>query len=126
MFLRTGIDIVEIDRFVELLNKHSTDLTQKFFTEVERSHAAGSDQPARCYASFWAIREAAYKVGGGSLWQHYSVEPSETGFELCVSADLFDSADCAIPENTSWDTSLALTDDEVVATVIGSHSLSVT
>lgn len=122
MSLKTGVDIVAVSRFDDLLDKHGDALTQEFFTRVERDYARTHDSPSHCYATYWALREAAYKIGGGSLWNDYSVDPSETAFSLTVDPELYDRDDCDVPPETDWSSSVTCTDDEVIATVLASWS----
>lgn len=115
--LETGIDIVNVNRFEDLLAEHGDNLTRKHFTEPEREYAGEQDEPARCYAAYWAVREAAFKIGGGSLWNDYSVEPNNGRFELVVEESLYDRNDCRVAPETNWTCSVTCTDDKTIATV---------
>lgn len=126
MGLKTGVDIVAVDRFENLLNKHGDALTQEFFTRPEQHYARDHDSPSRCYATYWALREAAYKIGGGSLWNDYSVDPSGTGFSLIVDPDLYDRDDSVVSPDTDWSSSVTCTDGEVIATVLANGSANFT
>lgn len=122
MSLKTGVDIVAVSRFDDLLDKHGDALTQEFFTRGERDYARNHDSPSRCYATYWALREAAYKIGGGSLWNDYSVDPSEPQFSLTVDPELYDRDDSIVPPETDWSSSVTCSDDEIIATVLASWS----
>lgn len=118
MPLRTGIDIVDVGRIRRLLSKYGSDFTEKYFTEAERQHADASPDPEHWYAAYWAIREAAFKIGQGSLWRHYSTSPGADSLELILDDRLFESGDCSIPPGADWSSSTTRNDQRVVATVL--------
>ena len=58
-----GLDVVDVDRFRVVL-KRSPSLTERFFTEEERSYCSHKTDPAIHFAGTFAAKEAVMKVLG--------------------------------------------------------------
>ena len=59
-----GIDVVEVERMQEVLDRDPRFL-RRVFSEDEISFCGQSARPAECYAVRWAAREACAKALGG-------------------------------------------------------------
>ena len=79
-----GIDLVDIDRIAEMLERHGDRFTERCFTAGERAYAdAGKRRRAERYAARFACKEAVLKALGtgwrdGISWTDVAVvhEPS--------------------------------------------------
>lgn len=63
-----GIDLVEVARIRELLEKHGTRFKQRTFTAGEIAYCDACAHPAMHYAARFAAKEAAAKALGTGLW----------------------------------------------------------
>lgn len=61
-----GIDLAEIHRIAELLDRHPDRSRRRLFTEGERAYCDRRADPARHFAARFAAKEAAYKALAGS------------------------------------------------------------
>ncbi|KAA3606699.1 MAG: holo-[acyl-carrier-protein] synthase [Planctomycetota bacterium] len=59
-----GIDLVEISRFGEVLDRQGEALLRKVFTAAERRECEGRAQPKQHFAARFAAKEAAMKALG--------------------------------------------------------------
>lgn len=76
-----GIDICEISRMANAIERHPT-LTSRVFTPEERSYCDSKARPAESYAARFAAREAVIKALGGyrgKLWQDISIARQPSG-----------------------------------------------
>jgi holo-[acyl-carrier protein] synthase len=76
-----GVDVVEVERVRELLDRRST-FPQRVFTPEEVEYCESKVAPAPCFAARWAAREAARKALGGvrgMRWRDVAVQRSPTG-----------------------------------------------
>ncbi|OGV48094.1 MAG: holo-[acyl-carrier-protein] synthase [Lentisphaerae bacterium GWF2_52_8] len=64
MILGIGTDIVEIERFRRLIERHGDLFLSRIFSEEERSEAASRRDPAPYFAGRWAAKEAFSKALG--------------------------------------------------------------
>lgn len=78
-----GIDIVEIDRIREMLERHENRFLARVYTEGEQAHSAGRKSRDEHLAGRFAAKEAVYKALGtgqtaGISWTDIEVvsEPS--------------------------------------------------
>lgn len=81
MIIGTGIDVVNIDRFAELINR-TPGLKERLFVPLERS------KPLRSLAARFAAKEAAAKALGapaGMNWHHCWVENDDEGAPYLVA-----------------------------------------
>lgn len=83
---RLGIDLVDVGRIRQLLEKHGDRFTERTFTEAEREYcnAATSANRALHYAARFAAKEAAAKALGtgfadGVSWKDIEVQRSFNG-----------------------------------------------
>ena len=80
MTLRTGIDILEIGRLQEVLDRHGRRFLERVFTERELAEVAG--KPASLAARF-AAKEAVSKALGTGIgmvgWQEVEILRGEKG-----------------------------------------------
>ena len=74
MIIGTGIDVVDIARFAETLER-SPALRERLFTEVER------DLPMRSLAARFAAKEALAKALGAPVGLHWTDATVERGVE---------------------------------------------
>ncbi len=63
-----GIDLVEVARVRELLEKHGARFKQRTFTAGEIAYCDACAQPAMHYAARFAAKEAVAKALGTGLW----------------------------------------------------------
>lgn len=64
MILGVGTDILKIQRMREIISGDSGAFLNKIFTERERLEASARDDPALCYATRFACKEAVFKCFG--------------------------------------------------------------
>ncbi len=115
-----GVDIVEIERFKNAMNRHPG-LIHRVFTEKEKSYCLSRKKPSRHFAVRFANKEAvlkALKTGRRGIgWRDVEVTKTQSGspkIELMNSAkDLINSED--IKEIL---VSLSFTHNSAVATAI--------
>jgi holo-[acyl-carrier protein] synthase len=67
MIFGTGIDIVEIDRIKNSLNKYSPKFEQKIFTSTEINYCQSQVNPAKHFAARFAVKEAVSKCLGTGI-----------------------------------------------------------
>jgi holo-[acyl-carrier protein] synthase len=70
-----GIDLVEVPRIRELLEKHGQRFKERTFTAGEIAYCDACAEPAMHYAARFAAKEAVAKALGTGLW-------AEAGREL--------------------------------------------
>lgn len=121
--LRHGIDLVEIARIADLLERHGDRFTDRCFVERERIYAdAGTKRRAERYAARFAAKEAVLKALGtgwrdGISWQDIEVVRMPSG-----RPQLTLTGRCAALADdlglTQWEVSLSHTDRHAVASVV--------
>jgi holo-[acyl-carrier protein] synthase len=84
MILGLGLDVVEISRVQQTLEKFGPRFLKRVFTEAERAYCDAKPQPVLHYAARFAAKEAAVKALGTGLsqgisWQHISIENLASG-----------------------------------------------
>ena len=89
MIFGTGLDIVEIDRIKNSLNKYSPKFEQKIFTPTEIDYCQSQGNPAKHFAARFAVKEAVSKCFGtgirGSLgFKDMEIINEETGKPILV------------------------------------------
>jgi holo-[acyl-carrier protein] synthase len=67
MIFGTGVDIVEIDRIKNSLNKYSPKFEQKIFTFTEIDYCQSQGDPAKHFAARFAVKEAVSKCLGTGI-----------------------------------------------------------
>lgn len=63
-----GIDLVEVSRIREMLEKHGRRFTERTFTSSEIAYCDACADPAMHYAARFAAKEAVAKALGTGLW----------------------------------------------------------
>lgn len=63
-----GIDLVEVSRIREMLEKHGPRFKERTFTRGEIAYCDSCADPAMHYAARFAAKEAAAKALGTGLW----------------------------------------------------------
>ena len=83
MIIGIGLDIVEVKRFAEALERNGERMRMRFFTTAERAYCESHRDPAPHYAARFAAKEAFAKalgrgIANGIRWVHVEVirEPS--------------------------------------------------
>ncbi len=84
MILGVGIDIVEVSRIAEILQKYSGRFAQRIFTEDERAYCESMPDPALHYAARFAAKESFVKALGtgfskGIAWKEICVQRLPSG-----------------------------------------------
>jgi holo-[acyl-carrier protein] synthase len=84
MILGMGIDIVEIGRIQEMIDKYGDHFLHKVFTDSEISWCGAKAKPSVHYAGRWAVKEAFYKALPPACqklsgWKSVEVVPSPHG-----------------------------------------------
>lgn len=79
-----GIDLVEIQRIAEVLDRRGAAFAQRLFTENERAYCDGHPSPSRHYAARFAAKEAISKalgtgIGGQANWLDIEITHDERG-----------------------------------------------
>ena len=79
-----GIDLVEVARVRDLLNRHGVRFKERTFTESERRYCDANADPAMHYAARFAAKEAVAKALGtgfadGVSWDDIEVLRAENG-----------------------------------------------
>lgn len=67
-----GVDVVEIERIANIINKYGELFLSKVFTEKEISWCSAKAFPATHFAGRWASKEAFYKALPSSCQPHSS------------------------------------------------------
>jgi len=82
--LAHGVDLVEIARIEQLLERHGERFLERVFTADERAYANASKRPAQHLAARFAAKEAALKALGtglryGIFWTDVAVHTGPEG-----------------------------------------------
>jgi holo-[acyl-carrier protein] synthase len=82
--LSTGIDIVEVERLAETIERRGARFVGRVFTEAERSYCESRPRPAIHYAGRFAVKEAVLKAirtgwVKGIRWTDVEVEVGDRG-----------------------------------------------
>ncbi|MFQ5892785.1 MAG: holo-ACP synthase [Candidatus Tectimicrobiota bacterium] len=85
----TGIDLVGIERFRRVLDRHGDRFLERVFTAREREECAGRADPARHLAVRFAVKEAVFKAlgtgwGRGVRWRDVEVTADAYGRPVCT------------------------------------------
>lgn len=79
MILGIGIDLVEVDRFARMMERHGDRMRKRLFTDGEWDYCHGHRYPERHLAARFAAKEAASKAFGTGIAQGVRF----TDFEIC-------------------------------------------
>ena len=64
MIIGIGIDIVDLDRFQRMLDRHGKRFLAKTFSEEEIAYCQSRKNPAQHFAARFAAKEAVFKALG--------------------------------------------------------------
>lgn len=123
-----GIDIVEISRFAELLDRHPDRARARLFTEGELAYAAGKKRELEHLAARFAAKEAALKALGsgwaeGVAWTDVEVTRDHAGRPGLALHNR--AAELAAAHGiTHWAISLSHAEQYATASVIGLRGAS--
>ena len=84
MIFGTGIDIIEINRIKNSIQKYSNRFEQKVFTQKEVDYCHSQADPAKHFAARFSVKEAVLKcfgtgITGGVLWKDIEVDKQKSG-----------------------------------------------
>jgi holo-[acyl-carrier protein] synthase len=84
MILGTGIDIIEVGRIREALQKHGAHFCDHVFTAEEQARAPGGEGRYPYYAGRWAAKEAVAKalgtgIGAACAWKDIAIRSDTAG-----------------------------------------------
>ena len=84
MIFGTGIDIVEVDRIKNSIQKYSDRFKKKIFTQKEIDYCHSQADPAKHFAARFTVKEAVLKcfgtgLTGGILWKDIEVGKLNSG-----------------------------------------------
>lgn len=84
MILGIGIDIIEVKRVGEAVERYGERFLRRIFTEAERAYCSGKKNAAIHYAGRFAAKEAAFKAmgrgwGGNIGWKEVEVTNLDSG-----------------------------------------------
>lgn len=118
-----GVDIIEISRIREMLERHGDHFLARVFTPAETGYCREHADPCPRLAARFAAKEAALKVIGtgwrdGIAWTDVEVVSLPSGAPtLAVKGKAADVA--AAMGITQWWVSLSHSKDNAIASVIG-------
>ena len=84
MIFGTGIDIIEVDRVKNSIQKYSERFKKKIFTQKEIDYCHSQADPAKHFAARFTVKEAVLKcfgtgMTGGILWKDIEVDRLKSG-----------------------------------------------
>ena len=84
MIVGTGVDLCEVPRIREAIEKHGARFTNRVFTEAESAYAEAKANRYERYAARFAAKEAAMKAlgtgwRGGIAWRDFEVSNLASG-----------------------------------------------
>jgi len=84
MIFGTGIDIIEVDRIKNSIQKYSDRFKKKIFTQKEIDYCHSQADPAKHFAARFTVKEAVLKcfgtgMTGGILWKDIEVDKMNSG-----------------------------------------------
>jgi holo-[acyl-carrier protein] synthase len=84
MIFGTGIDVIEVDRIRNSIQKYSGRFKRKIFTQKEIDYCHSQAEPAKHFAARFTVKEAVLKcfgtgMSGGILWKDIEVDNLESG-----------------------------------------------
>ena len=66
--MRVGVDLIEIARIRDALERHGESFKKRCFTEAERTYCDSKPNPAQHYAGRFAAKEAVGKALGSGVY----------------------------------------------------------
>ena len=84
MIFGTGIDIIEVDRIKNSIQKYSGRFKKKIFTQKEIDYCHSQADPAKHFAARFTVKEAVLKcfgtgMTGGIFWKDIEVGKLSSG-----------------------------------------------
>jgi len=84
MIIGTGIDIIEVGRIKNSIQKYSDRFKKKIFTQKEIDYCHSEADPAKHFAARFTVKEAVLKcfgtgMTGGILWRDIEVDKLNSG-----------------------------------------------
>lgn len=84
MIVGTGVDLCEVSRIREAIERHGPRFTNRLFTEAESAYAESKANRFERYAARFAAKEAAMKAlgtgwRGGIAWRDFEVSNLPSG-----------------------------------------------
>jgi len=84
MIFGTGIDIIEVNRIKNSIQKYSDRFKKKIFTQKEIDYCHSQADPAKHFAARFTVKEAVLKcfgtgMTGGILWKDIEVDKLKSG-----------------------------------------------
>ena len=84
MIFGTGIDIIEVDRIKNSIQKYSDRFKKKIFTQKEIDYCHSQADPAKHFAARFTVKEAVLKcfgkgMTGAILWKDIEVDKLNSG-----------------------------------------------
>ena len=84
MIFGTGIDIIEVDRIKNSIQKYSDRFKNKIFTQKEIDYCHSQSDPAKHFAARFTVKEAVLKcfgtgMTGAILWKDIEVDKLNSG-----------------------------------------------
>ena len=84
MIFGTGIDIIEVNRIKNSIQKYSNRFKKKIFTQKEIDYCHSQADPAKHFAARFTVKEAVLKcfgtgMTGGILWKDIEVDKLNSG-----------------------------------------------
>ncbi len=122
MIIGIGIDLVEVERFSEALERHGDRFRKRLFTDGEMEYCSRCRYPERHLAARFAAKEAASKcfgtgISGGIRFRDFEIYNNSAGAPFLrlhgKAAELFEERNAV-----SIHVSLTHTDVSAAATVI--------
>lgn len=79
-----GIDVVEVDRIAQAIERHGEPFLSRLFTQAEREYCEIQKKPALHYAARFAAKEAVSKalgtgIGGDASWLDLEISRDSLG-----------------------------------------------
>ena len=84
MIFGTGIDIIEVDRIKNSIQKYSDRFKKKIFTQKEIDYCHSQADPAKHFAARFTVKEAVLKcfgtgMTGTILWKDIEIDKLNSG-----------------------------------------------
>ncbi|MBM7051189.1 MULTISPECIES: holo-ACP synthase [unclassified Rothia (in: high G+C Gram-positive bacteria)] len=116
MIIATGIDVVNIDRFAQIIEKNPA-MVERLFVPHER------EKTVRSLAARFAAKEAvakALKAPAGMVWQHCWVENTADGAPHIMVEGTVAQAAASLGINR-WHLTMTHDDPVAIASVVAEH-----
>ena len=118
--LRTGIDIIEVERIARAINRHGERFFRRFYTDNELAYSGGR---VGTLAARFAAKEAAAKMLGTGIgdvrWVEIEIINGQRGEpQLVFHGDAITIIDQL--GLTEWSVSMSHTHDHAIALVVAS------